>query len=75
MSLNWINPKDYSFNSFLLLECFQIRLMFDAGGWRNNTAEWQCKMGIALNANPHVAWYFNHRCPECEAIVSNLITM
>ena len=39
MALNWINPEDYSFNSFLLLERFQIRLMMDSGGWRNNKDE------------------------------------
>jgi len=36
MGLGWINPEDYSFNSFLLFERFQIRLMMESGGWRNN---------------------------------------
>ena len=33
MSLGWINPEDFSFNSFLLMDRFQIRMMFDSGGW------------------------------------------
>ena len=33
LNLNLIDPAKYSFNSFLLLERFQIRLMLNAGGW------------------------------------------
>ena len=39
MSLGWIIPEDYSFDSFLFLERFQIRLMMDLGGWRIENAE------------------------------------
>lgn len=70
--LNWINPENYSFNSFLLLERFQIRLMMETGGWRNNKAEWQSSMGIALNANPAVKWYLMRRCPECAQMAAEL---
>ena len=64
MGLGWINPEDYSFNSFLLMERFQIRLMMEPGGWYNNNAEWRYSMGVALNANPAVKWYLEHRSPE-----------
>ena len=72
MALNWINPEDYSFNSFLLLERFQIRLMMEAGGWRNEKEEWLYCMGAALNANPAVMWYLKRRCPECAALVDEV---
>ena len=72
MSFNWIDPEEYSFNSFLLMERFQIRLMMASGGWRNNKDEWKQKMGIALNANPAVMWYLVHRCPECAQTVTEL---
>ena len=72
MFLNWINPEDYAFNSFLLFEQFQIRLMMETGGWRNNKAEWRRCMGIALNANPAVAWYFQTLCPECSDLISEI---
>ena len=72
MSLNWINPEEYSFNSFLLMERFQIRLMMESGGWRNGNAEWKRSMGIALNANPSVKWYFTHKCPECADTVDQI---
>jgi len=73
MSLNWIDPNDYSFNAFLLLERFQIRLMMNLCGWRNDSSEWTRSMGIALKANPVVAWYLSNRCPECSAQVDELI--
>lgn len=72
MSLSWINPEDYSFNCFTLLERFQIRLMLDSCGWRNEKAEWKRSMGIALNANPAVRWYLERRCPECAAVIAEL---
>lgn len=74
MPLNWINPADYSFNSFLLLERFQIRLMMDSCGWRNNNSKWKENIGIALNANPAVKWYLMRRCPECASFVEELTT-
>jgi SAM-dependent methyltransferase len=72
MALNWINPEEFSFNCFLLMDRFQIRLMMDSGGWRNNKAEWRQSMGVALNANPVVKWFFEHKCPECAAIVKEI---
>jgi SAM-dependent methyltransferase len=72
MGLGWINPEDYSFNSFLLMERFQIHLMMESGSWRNDKDEWKISMGIALNANPAVKWYMEHKCPECAAVISEL---
>ena len=73
LGLGWINANEYSFNAFLLMERFQIALMFEHGGWRNKKDEWKRNMGIALNANPVVKWYFINRCPESAAIVEDLI--
>ena len=72
LNLNWIEPENYSFNSFLLLERFQIRLMLNTGGWRNDKEKWAKCMGIALNANPAVQWYLSHRCPECASRIEEL---
>ena len=72
LSLNWINPDDYSFNSFLLLERFQIRLMLRCGGWGSDKSRWRACMGIVLKANPAVLWYFLHRCPECAKLLREL---
>ncbi len=72
MALGWINPNDYSFNSFLLMERFQISLMMSSGGWLNEKPEWRRSMGIALNANPAVMWYLKRRCPECAQLVDEM---
>lgn len=71
--LNWIHPEAYSFQSFLLLERFQIQLMMREGGWFCDKAKWRSSMGIALAANPAVLWYFMHRCPECAALIQELV--
>ncbi|NLM62508.1 MAG: class I SAM-dependent methyltransferase [Clostridiales bacterium] len=73
MSLGWIDPKDYSFNSLLLLERFQIQIMLQSNGWRVNRDEWRQNMGIALKANPSVEWYLKHRCPECASMIDKLL--
>ena len=72
LNLNWINPGEYSFQTFLLLERFQIRLMMEWGGWHSDKDEWRRCMGIALRANPAIRWYLEHRCPECAPLVSAL---
>ena len=72
MGLGWINPEDYSFNCFLLMERFQIHLMMNSGGWRNNKEEWRYSMGVALNSNPAVKWYFEHRCPESSDVINRI---
>jgi len=68
MALGWINPEDYSFNSFLLLERFQIHMMFRPG----RDEKWRRRMGIALNANPAVKWYLEHRCPARASIIAQI---
>jgi len=67
MAFGWINPEDYSFNSFLLLERFQLQMLFS-----NTDSDWKRNMGIALNANPAVMWYFKNRCAECSAVIDQL---
>jgi len=73
MSFGWIKPEEYSFNHFLLLEEFQIRLALENRGWGKDKNEWSKNMGIALAANPVVAWYFKQRCPKYAHIVDELL--
>ena len=69
MALNWINPSDYPFNALLLMERFQIRLMFN---WFKDNADWIHNMGLALSANPAVTWYLSHRSPECISAINQM---
>ena len=70
MSLNWINVEEYSFNSFLLMERFQLRILLKSSEQDKKLSQ---QLGIALLANPAVRWYFLHKCPECGAIVKALM--
>ena len=70
--LNWITPEDYSFNSFLLMERFQIASMMKSCGWRGDDDAWKRSMGVALAANPAVRWYLEKRCPEFAPAISEL---
>lgn len=69
MSLNWIDARDFPFDTLLLLERFQIsylcRDITDPG--------FRCALGTALRGHPHVAWYLSHRCPDCTNIIAQTI--
>ena len=69
MSLNWIKVEEYSFNSLLLMERFQLRILLEAAKQDEKLSE---QLRIALWANPAVRWYFLHKCPECREIVESL---
>ncbi len=56
MSLNWIDVKELSFNTILLLERVQLSWF---PGWVPEE-----ELAIALQANPVVEWYLRHKCPE-----------
>jgi len=68
MPFGWIKPEEYSFNSLLLMERFQLRYALG-----REEPEWTQAMGIALAANPAVVWYIKHRCPECAQSVDRLV--
>lgn len=69
MSLNWIQVEEYSFNSFLMMERFQLRLLLRAAKQDEALAG---QLGIALKGNPAVCWYFLHKCPEGRSVVEAL---
>ncbi|MCL1986884.1 MAG: methyltransferase domain-containing protein [Firmicutes bacterium] len=73
MKLNWINPEDFSFNCFLLMDRFQLRYLLNYSGLRSDKTEWKRNMGIALNANSAVKWYLKNKCPECATIVDEIV--
>jgi SAM-dependent methyltransferase len=58
MTLQWIDIQPLSFNTLLLLEREQLSWF---PGWLN-----EGELGLALLANPVVAWYLRHKCPEIE---------
>ncbi len=68
-SLGWIESEKYPFDCMLRMERFQIRLMLEALGTEESAA-----MGIALKANPKVAWLFSQKCPERADTVAALVS-
>jgi len=65
LPVNWIDVKPLSFNCLLLLERAQLSWM---PGWVKEEP-----LGIALHANPAVAWYLKHKCPPIAAWVQELL--
>lgn len=56
---------DLSFNSLLLLEKVALSWL---PGW-----VLEKDLGLALKANPVVAWYFRHKCPEISSWVDRIV--
>ena len=59
MPVNWIDVTNLSFNTLLLLERVQLSWL---NGWLPEP-----ELALALHANPAVAWYLRHKCPETNA--------
>src|SRR5574338_121797 len=57
MPLNWMDVKDISFNALLLLERAQL-------AWFPGWSFPQPALRVALAANPCVAWFLKHKCPQ-----------
>ncbi len=57
MPLDWIDPSTLSFQSILLFERVQL-------SWFPGWPFPEPAMSLALEANPAVAWYIRHKCPE-----------
>lgn len=69
MSYNWIKPEEFSFNSFLLMDRWIIRMICqDYIG----CSEFDENLGIALAYNPTVKWYFAHKYPESKPFLEKL---
>jgi 2-polyprenyl-3-methyl-5-hydroxy-6-metoxy-1,4-benzoquinol methylase len=60
MSYGWINARNFSFYTLLLMDRWIFRIIAD-----NRKPEFEHNMGIALAGNPAVYWYIVHKCPEC----------
>ena len=57
--MTWLSTQNLSFNSLLLLERVQLSWF---PGWLP-----EAELALALHANPVVAWYMRHKCPEISA--------
>ena len=72
MTFNWIKAEEISFNCFLLMDRWIIRMICSNYlGWQ----EFEDNFSIALAYNPTVQWYLIHRSPESKAAIDKLVTM
>ena len=69
MSLNWIDVRDFPFDTLLLFERFQIQLMCQHAFYADDRRA----LGTALRGHPQVAWYLSRRCPECAELIVRMI--
>ncbi|UCH42328.1 MAG: class I SAM-dependent methyltransferase [Dehalococcoidales bacterium] len=59
MSYGWIDAKQFSFNTLLLMD----RWIFCTIA-KNQRQEFRRRLGIALAGNPAILWYIVNKCPE-----------
>lgn len=69
MALNWIDVRDFPFDSLLLLERFQIPWLCCC----TDDEDFRRAFGTALRGHPHVAWYLSRRCPDCKDAIAGAI--
>jgi len=64
---NWIDVSSLSFNALLLLERVQLSWL---PGWLPES-----ELAVALRANPAVAWFMRHKCPELAGWLDDVMAM
>lgn len=69
MSMNWIKPEDYSFNSLLLMDEFMIKVI----ATNQQNAEFNKHLSIALAYNPAVLWHFTNKYSDGGDYFKNLV--
>jgi SAM-dependent methyltransferase len=70
MSFGWIDARQYSFNTLLLMDRWIFRVIA-----RNQETIFQKNFGIALAGNPAVLWYITNMCPEAADYYRKLVEM
>jgi len=68
LPLNWMDTKDLSFWSLLLLEADQV-------GWLVNSNVPRRELGLALRTNPAVEWFLRHKCPAVCPLVDEVLAL
>lgn len=66
MPLHWMDVTSLSFNTLLLLERVQL-------SWLPGSPVPREDMALALRANPTVAWYLRHKCPDIAAWMDEIL--
>ena len=76
MSFNWIKPEDYSINALLLMDSWIMRYFLGLGKTTQGHyghEEYKTHLGIVLDNNPVIQWYFCEKCPETRGRINELV--
>jgi SAM-dependent methyltransferase len=68
MSFGWIDARQFSFNTLLLMDRWLLNTI--AG---NQDPEFRNNLAIALTGNPAVLWYIVNKCPEQQEYYKELV--
>ena len=68
MPFGWIDAKQTSFNTLLLMDRWIFRTIA-----RNQSPEFKQKLAISLAGNPTILWYVVNKCPEQADYFTSLV--
>ncbi len=69
MSLNWINPEEFSIYSLLLMDEYIVQSIAN-----KKDPEFRKYLAIVLKQHSAILWYFQNKAPETAAYFSELVT-
>ncbi len=73
MSYNWINPEQYTMDTFLYFDRWIIRYIMKENVWYNSdTQVYKTDMAIALKFYPYVLSFCKHKAPECKKFLDEV---
>lgn len=75
MSFNWIDAKEFSINSILLMDRWMLQQFIGLkdSPMYENSKEYREQLGVILAYNPIICWYFKAKCPEAINRIEKLV--
>lgn len=75
MAFNWINAREFSINSMLLMDRWMLQQLIGLKDSQiyHNSEEYRRLLGVVLAYNPTICWYFKNKCPEAAQRVDLLV--
>ncbi len=68
MPYHWINPEEYTMDTFLLFDRWALNYMFS----EDSSGKIKQEMADALFFYPHVLWFIGQKAPECQRFLQTL---
>ena len=69
MAYNWINPVDYTMETFLLFDRWNLRYILAKNPWYNtHKRDYKTDLAKALSKYPHVVEFCRRKAPNKELV-------